>query len=412
MGASRKKHGGDINIGMVINTAVMFSRDVMVGIMDYVRQYIQVMPKFFHGSAATSPHNIAGFASHDMDGLIFCGMRKDIVMDFLREMPDHPPVVLCTYSPLSELEFAQLGCGGVVLLDNVMIGRIAADFFLEHGMRNFAFLGNKVYREHIAGEIRCTAFHDRIVERLGALATFRSLDFGNCDLNEDYWDGNVKEFVKFISALPHPCGILANDARGAFETSDVCHALAIKVPDQIEIIGVNNPSGICERAWTSISNIHPDHKRCALESVKMVMDLIENPHLPPDRRYQVISGCKLIERGSTLSRRGYGGIVVRAREYVRLNACKGITVSDVAKNLGVSCRTLEKRIAESMGQSVVQMIRTVRLEKVCQLLTATKLPISEVTLQSGYPLTSNLGLLFKKTYGMSMRQYRNAHHEK
>ena len=45
----------------------------------------------------------------------------------------------------------------------------------------------------------------------------------------------------------------------------------------------------------------------------------------------------------------------------------------------------------------------------CYLLKTTSLPISDVTQQSGYPLTSNLSMVFKKTYGLSMRQYRKLH---
>lgn len=405
----RKTRSDGICIGMVINTAVKPSRDVMLGIVDCVRQYGYVRPKLFHGNAATVPSHIATFAAEGVDGLIFCGMRKEIVVDFLRLMPNHPPLVVCAYFPLSKDEVVQLGCGGQIVLDNPGIGRLAADFFLGHGMRHFAFFGSKVYRESIAGEIRCAAFRARIAERLGAQMSFASLIFGNGCSNEDYWDGSTPEFVKFITALPSPCGMLANGDREAFGIVDTCNTLGISVPDQLEVIGVNNSFDFCEAIQPSISSISPDHVRSAQEAVKMVMKLIENPHLPPEQRQQIISGHKLIERGSTLSGRGYGGVAVRAREYVRQHACSGITVSDVAEHLGISRRTLEKRVAEAIGQSVAQMIRTIRLERACYLLKTTSLPISDVTQQSGYPLTSNLSMVFKKTYGLSMRQYRKLH---
>ena len=405
----RKARDGKICIGMVINTAVKPSRDVMFGIVNCVRQYGQVRPKLFHGNAATLPRHIAAFAAEGVDGLVFCGMRKEIVVDFLRLMPTHPPLVLCSYLPFPEREFAALGRGGIVVLDNPGIGRLAADFFLGHGMRHFTFFGSKVHRESIAGEIRCTAFRDRLAEKLGAQMSFTSLIFGNGCPNEDYWDGSATDFVKFIAALPYPCGILANGDREAFGIVDTCNSLGIAVPDQVEIIGVNNSFDFCEAIQPSISSISPDHARCAQEAVKMVLEMIDDPHLPPERRQQVVSGHTLIERGSTLSGRGYGGVAVRAREYIRQNACRGITVSDVAGHLGVSRRTLEKRVSEAMGQSVAQMIRDIRLERVCHLLKTTALSISEVTFQSGYPLTSNLGMVFRKRYGMSMRQYRKSH---
>ena len=59
--------------------------------------------------------------------------------------------------------------------------------------------------------------------------------------------------------------------------------------------------------------------------------------------------------------------------------------------------------------SLLELIQSVRLANVCRLLTTTDLTITEVTLQSGYELTSNLGTIFRKKYGMSMREYRNRH---
>ena len=407
----RWKGGGKgVAIGMVVNTAVKPCRDVMLGIIDCVRQHRLVRPRLFHGSAATVPHNIATFAAEGIDGLIFCGMREEIVTDFLRMMPDHPPLVICNYVPLPEDDVALLDHVGQVVLDNPGIGRLAADFFLKHGMRNFAFFGSRVYRENIAGEIRCAAFRDCIAESLGTQMSFKSLFFGNSRSNEDYWDGSVEEVEKFITSLSLPCGLLANGDREAFGIVDVCNALGIVVPDQIEIIGVNNSFDLCETSRPTISSIGPYHAQAGQEAVRMVLDLMNAPHLPLERRLRFVSSYKLIERGSTLIGRGYGGVAVQAREYIRQNACNGIDVSDVAVHLGVSRRTLEKRMSVAMGQGVAQMIRAIRLEQACHLLATTDLPISDVTLQSGYPLTSNLGLVFKKTYGMSMRQYRRLHH--
>ena len=46
------------------------------------------------------------------------------------------------------------------------------------------------------------------------------------------------------------------------------------------------------------------------------------------------------------------------------------------------------------------------LKKVCELLSTTNMPISEVTRCAGYKLMTTLSAIFHKTYGMSMRQYR------
>ena len=131
--------------------------------------------------------------------------------------------------------------------------------------------------------------------------------------------------------------------------------------------------------------------------------------LPLEQRDVRIKSRRLVERGTTLSGHGYGLVVSRAREFVRLHACDGIGVGDVSRGLGVPLRTLEARIHESTGSGIHAMIRAVRLQRVCELLKTTDLPIAEVTTRAGYRLTTSLGGIFKKTYGMSMRQYRSAY---
>ena len=61
---------------------------------------------------------------------------------------------------------------------------------------------------------------------------------------------------------------------------------------------------------------------------------------------------------------------------------------------------------EATGQSLLEMIQSVRLENVCRLLTTTSLPMLEVGERSGYDSTSNLSCLFRKRFGMTMSDYR------
>ena len=64
-----------------------------------------VMLKFFLGSAVTTLKNLAKFIASGIDAIIFCGMPRKIVFKYLKKTPNHPPVVLCTYFPVSEEEF-------------------------------------------------------------------------------------------------------------------------------------------------------------------------------------------------------------------------------------------------------------------------------------------------------------------
>ena len=78
----------------------------------------------------------------------------------------------------------------------------------------------------------------------------------------------------------------------------------------------------------------------------------------------------------------------------------------VAQHLHVSRSHLEKRLRKALGHSVLAEIQTRRLERLCVLLGETSLPIGEIGTRCGYGTESYLKRLFKKTYGMTMRDYR------
>ena len=395
-------------IGVVVNTTFKPARDVHLGIVNCLLSGDIGKPLLFIAGTGTSPSNLKAFAEHGLDGMIFCGVRRAIIQEFLRLMPDHPPVVVTSHAMLQDDDMELLGHGGAVMLDNESIGVQSADFFVSHGLRNFAFFASNVCRERIAGAIRCEAFRQRIQERLGTEATFSQYVTGVVADNDDYWELGGGDAEEWLRALPHPCGVLVNGDREAANILAICKGFGIRVPNDVEILGVNNSYGFCEQAQPAISSLAPDYVRCAVEAVSMLTALIADPRLPRDRRRVLVPSCAIVERGST-SVGDFGHVVARARDFIRRNACDGIGVPDVVAQVGISRRLLEKRVREATGWSVLDMIQKVRLENVCRLLANTALPISAVTTSSGYEPTSNLSHLFRKTYGMSMREYRARH---
>lgn len=395
-------------IGVVINAVLKPSRDVMCGVIHCVQSECLGKPLLFQASGGTLPENIKSFAANDLDGMIFCGLRREVIVEFLRLMPDHPPLVVCTYYSLSEEYMNLLGNGGELVLDNEGFGRTTADFFIKHGHRNFAFLRSQVATESIAGDIRCEAFRRRIEECLGTSYTFSKFVSGVVAANEDFWETGDNSAEAWVDSLPLPCAVLTNDDREAANFIDVCKKLGKRVPNDIEVLGSNNSHGFCEQTHPAISSLIPDYAKGARDAVKLLMALIDNPNLPRAQRSVVLSSYRLVERGTTTSG-DFGHVVARAWEFIRRHACEGIGVPDVVAQVGISRRLLEKRVREATGGSVLDMIQKVRLENVCRLLANMALPISAVTTSSGYEPTSNLSHLFRKTYGMSMREYRARH---
>lgn len=399
-----------IRIGAVVNTISRPGQEVLRGMERRVIELTATHPKlvmrFFLGSGATTMENVCKFVASGLDVVVFCGMEHSLVMQFIKESQGRVPVVLAAYSPLSEEDFEKFGNGGVVLLDNEAVGRRAADYFITHGMRNFAFIGRKGNREDVAGDVRQKAYHDRIAESMDSRMSYDKKIIGESAANEDYWEVDQEKIGEWIASLPRPCGIFVNGASLARRVAGGCRRNGIPVPEQVEVLGVDDFEVAPEDATPAVTSIVPAFSEFSLKIVDMALAVARGTRLDRESRLVVVGNEDLKERGTTAIGRGYGHVAARAQEFIRANACNGITVIDVARGLGVSRRTLEVRLREGIGKTVHQLISEVRMDEVCRLLKNTDLRISEVIVKAGYSLTTNAFVLFKKLYGVTMREYR------
>ena len=94
--------------------------------------------------------------------------------------------------------------------DNEQIGRMAAEFFRGHELQNFAFLGSNIYREFVAGEIRCAAFEAHLRKICSGPIRFEKLMLGHVESNDDCWDEPREAFVRWVKTLPLPCGVFVS----------------------------------------------------------------------------------------------------------------------------------------------------------------------------------------------------------
>lgn len=82
-------------------------------------------------------------------------------------------------------------------------------------------------------------------------------------------------------------------------------------------------------------------------------------------------------------------------------------VSDVAKLLPVTRRTLDRRFSESLGRSVLEEINACRFARAQRLLRETDLPIKAVSYLSGFPSRERMRIMFLEREGLPPRDYRD-----
>ena len=101
-------------------------------------------------------------------------------------------------------------------------------------------------------------------------------------------------------------------------------------------------------------------------------------------------------------------LVAKAIDYIEENIGDPLPIPDIATQIGVSQRQLERQFKRSIGCSVVQFALLARLQHSRVLLIATKLSVREIATASGFNTLSHFSYAFKKCFGRRPSEYRLA----
>ena len=99
-------------------------------------------------------------------------------------------------------------------------------------------------------------------------------------------------------------------------------------------------------------------------------------------------------------------IVQKALEIIWSHSHQPISVSDIARQLPVTRRTLDRRFVEATGHTVLEEINTCRLIRAKRLLEETELPVKSVAHLAGFSSSERMRVLFVEREGMSPTVFR------
>ncbi|MCB2129064.1 MAG: GlxA family transcriptional regulator [Rhodobacteraceae bacterium] len=105
-------------------------------------------------------------------------------------------------------------------------------------------------------------------------------------------------------------------------------------------------------------------------------------------------------------------VVREAISLIERNIAEPLSVPDLAEDLGVSQRQLERQFKASIGCTVVQFGLLLRLQHARVLLIATDLSVREIATASGFNTLSHFAYSFGKCFGRRPSDYRQAWPEK
>ena len=99
-------------------------------------------------------------------------------------------------------------------------------------------------------------------------------------------------------------------------------------------------------------------------------------------------------------------------DWARSRLDRALTLSLLARQAGVTTRTLTRRFTAELGLPPLQWLTAERVRRAQQLLESTDLPVEEVAAQCGLGTAANLRIHFSRQAGTTPSAYRAAFADK
>lgn len=379
------------NVIVAVNLADASWRDFLTGFFDYARTGVHWNIRLLQSSEELSRE--AGDLIR-ADGIV-SGIRADDKTAAAFHATKIPLVLI----GMEDERLTRRTGTTVIRNDNEDIGAFAARHFLSLGRFNsFGFV---------------TTNTDEPWSALRAQGFQRILDADGLDSHQfrtNFVPGSSEDLARltrWVRELPKPAAVFAAYDRRAIHVLSACKDAGLSVPGQVAVIGVDNDRLLCDFADPPLSSIAPDHEeegRIAAQTLDEMMR--ERPRKRPDRI--LITDKRIVERESARQTTPATTLLRRATDYIVRNATKNIKTADVARHLGVSRSLLDLRFREANGKTTSTFIAETRLAEVKRRLRKTRQSIRGISRECGFANPNHLKNLFKRHFGMSMRDYRNA----
>ncbi len=381
-------------VAILLESSHEVSRGMLRGILDYVRLY---GPWALHlDSGGASDQKMPDLNAWRGSGIIARIPNPQVAADIVAAKL--PTVLIDPIDEYLDPSHTLSRCCRVSC-DSAAVAQRAADHYLANDFTNFAFVGEPSGMNW--SRWRQEAFVSRLAEAGHGCAIYPS----PTHFERTEWEVERTRMSRWLAKLPKPLAVFAaNDARGR-QVLNACLAADLPVPYEVAVLAVNNDVMICETSLPPLSSIAVDMERAGYAAAELLDQLMRKTL--KKQRCVTFAPQEVVARASTQRLQVNDRLVIRALEYIRINAGLNIRVSDVAGHAGVTQRWVEKRFAQTLGRSVMDEIQRVRMDTVRSLVTRTTLPFSEIAKRCGFTGPNHLGVIFRQTYGSTMGDYRN-----
>jgi len=282
-----------------------------------------------------------------------------------------------------------------IIADDKKIGELGAQYFIDKGFRNLAFYGTDTI---FWSKIRKHAYKDLVISS--------GLDYFEFDaLMGNNWQDNQLQLAEWIKMLPKPAAVMACHDEFGSHLIIAAKENGLKIPQDLAILGVDNDAFICKLYDPHMSSIDQVPKNVGIKVGQCIKSMIVDGVKPKDNI--IGTDFYVVTRQSTDIFADEEAQILKALQFIKDNTGnKLLTVGEVVSSTSLSRRVLEIRFRKLLNRSILEEIKRVRIDYICQKLRFTNMPIEEIAYSMGFNSISSFSSYFKKDKNFSPMEFR------
>jgi LacI family transcriptional regulator len=215
-------------------------------------------------------------------------------------------------------------------------------------------------------------------------------------------DLDLAEINSVINGSKVPIGMFCPNSFIARAVIESAISVGATIPDDVALVAVNDDPLLCETTDPPLSAIVQDSIGIGFSAMEALVaklngDQVSNQSLSP-KRVSARRSSDVLMVGNE--------VVENALRHIRDNAHREMEISQIAEQVGVSRRTLEKKFRETIDSSPHQELLRMRMDLAKSLLIESNLSITQIALSSGFGSSQVFSTVFKKQSGVTPSQFR------
>ncbi|MEX0652997.1 MAG: DNA-binding transcriptional regulator [Phycisphaeraceae bacterium] len=209
---------------------------------------------------------------------------------------------------------------------------------------------------------------------------------------------------RWLQTLPRPVGIIAcNDRRGG-QVLEACTAVALRVPYDVGVVGVDNDEVICELADPPLTSVVANAEAAGYKAARLLDQLIAGNAV--DAADYTVPPKSVQLRSSTDTTAVQDRELASIIRYLEMHIQNGVNVADLTEQTSLSRSSLERRFREYLNCTPREYLLRRRIDRVKELLQDPNLTVADVASRCGFKNASHMIALFRAQTGQTPAEHR------